>query len=67
MVVFVFVVGYVVMLVTGGAMVVACFVVGNVPMLVMGEVRSPCYNICKVRKRMRGTKQWVSLPYPAQK
>lgn len=55
MVVFVFVVGDVVMLVTGvngGAMVVA-----YVPMLVMGEVRSPCCYIGEARKSMQGTKQ----------
>jgi hypothetical protein len=60
MVVFVFVVGDVVMLVTdvnGGAMVVTCFMVGDVPMLLMGEVRSPCCYIGKARKSMQGTKQ----------
>jgi hypothetical protein len=54
MVVFIFVVGDVVMLVTsmnGGAMVVA-----YVPMPLMGEVRSPCCYIGEAMKSMQGTK-----------
>jgi hypothetical protein len=60
MVVFVFVVGDVVMLVTGvngGAMVVATFVIDDVPMLMMREIRSPYYHIGETRKNMRATKQ----------
>jgi hypothetical protein len=60
MVVFVFVFGGVVMLVTGvngGAMVVASFMVDDVSMLVMGEVRSSCCHIGEARKNMRPIKQ----------
>jgi hypothetical protein len=66
MVVFVFVVGDVVMLVTGGAMVVACFVVGDMLMLLVGEVRSPCFYIGETRKSEE-PKNGGSLPYPVQK
>jgi hypothetical protein len=49
-VIFVLVVGDVVILVTGGAMMVDCFLIGDVPMLLMGEVRSPCCHIGEARK-----------------
>jgi hypothetical protein len=54
-----------VMLVTGGAMVVACFVICDVPML--GEVKSPCYHISEARKSMRETKQWELASLPGAK